>query len=175
MLQQPVTSPRWSPITKLLVGLVIIGIIAFLLYRFTSLVPPLLMVVILVYLLHPVASAIAVGLQISWRAAVNILYLAIVVSLIGLLAWGGLNLTQQVQSLILQVQSIVANLPTYIANLSEQVFRIGPFTLGREELDAISQQLLSLVQPLLARTGDGQPAFQPGVAAAVDHAHAPLA
>src|SRR5512134_1142684 len=98
MLQQPVTSHRWSPITKLLVGLVIIGIIAFLLYRFTSLVPPLLMVVILVYLLHPVASAIAVGLQISWRAAVNILYLAIVVGLIGLLAWGGLNLIQQVQS-----------------------------------------------------------------------------
>src|SRR5688572_33251326 len=67
-----VTSPRWSSTTKLLVGLVIIGIITFLLYRFTSLLPPLLMVFVLVYVLHPVAGAISSGLGISWRAAVNI-------------------------------------------------------------------------------------------------------
>jgi predicted PurR-regulated permease PerM len=156
MIQPPVTSPRWSPLTKLLVGLIITGIIAFLLFRFTSLVPPLLMVFILVYLLNPVAAGLSRGLQISWRAAVNILYLFIVISLIGLLAWGGVGLVQQVQSLISQIQTIVANLPTYVANLSGQVFQIGPFTLDMRTLDlnAISQQLLSLIQPLLARTGD---------------------
>ena len=36
MIQPSVTSPRWSSTTKLLVGLVIIGIITFLLYRFTE-------------------------------------------------------------------------------------------------------------------------------------------
>ncbi|HEX6270622.1 MAG TPA: AI-2E family transporter [Anaerolineales bacterium] len=156
MFQPPTTSPRWSSTTKLLVGLVIIGIIAFLLYRFTSLVPPLLMIFILVYLLHPVTAGLSYSLQISWRAAVNILYLFIVISLISLLAWGGVNLVQQVQSLILQIQTIVANLPTYVANLSGQVFQIGPFTLDMRtvDLNAISQQLLSLIQPMLARTGD---------------------
>ena len=49
------------------------------------------MVFVLVYLLHPVAGAIARGLGISWRAAVNILYLLIVIGLIGLLAWGGVT------------------------------------------------------------------------------------
>ena len=34
------TSPRWSSTTKLLVGLVIVGIIAFLFLRFTSLITP---------------------------------------------------------------------------------------------------------------------------------------
>ena len=156
MIQPSATSPRWSSTTKLLVGLVIIGIITFLLYRFTSLLPPLLMIFVLVYLLHPVAAAISRGLGISWRAAVNILYLFIVISLIGLLAWGGVNLVQQVQSLINQVETFVSNLPTYVENLSGQVFEIGPFRIDMRtvDLNAISQQLLALIQPLLGRTGD---------------------
>ena len=156
MIQPSATSPRWGSTTKLLVGLIIIGIITFLLYRFTSLLPPLLMVFVLVYVLHPVAGAISQGLGISWRAAVNILYLLIVIGLIGLLAWGGVNLVQQVQSLINQIQTIVSDLPTYVANLEGKVFQIGPFPLDMSTLDlnAISQQLLSWIQPLLARTGD---------------------
>ena len=156
MIQPSATSPRWGSTTKLLVGLVIIGIITFLLYRFTSLLPPLLMIFVLVYLLHPVAAGLSRGLGISWRAAVNILYLLIVIGLIGLLAWGGLTLVQQVQSLIFQVQTFVSDLPTYVANLSGQVFQIGPFTLDMRtvDLNAISQQVLSLIQPLLGRTGD---------------------
>ena len=156
MIQPSTTSPRWSSTTKLLVGLVIIGIFTFLLYRFTSLVPPLLMIFVLVYLLHPVTATFSRGLGISWRASVNILYLLIVIVLIGLLAWGGVGLVQQVQSLIIQVQTIVANLPSYVANISGQVFQIGPFALDMRtvDLNAISQQLLSLIQPLLGRTGD---------------------
>jgi predicted PurR-regulated permease PerM len=156
MIQPSAASPRWSSTTKLLVGLIIIGIMAFLLYRFTSLVPPLLMIFVLVYLLHPVIAAFSRGLGISWRASVNILYLLIVIVLIGLLAWGGVGLVQQVQSLIIQVQTIVADLPTYVANISGQVFQIGPFRLDMSTVDlkAISQQLLSFIQPLLGRTGD---------------------
>ena len=156
MIQPSAASPRWSSTTKLLVGLIIIGIIAFLLYRFTSLVPKLLMIFVLVYLLHPVTAAFSRGLGISWRASVNILYLLIVIVLIGLLAWGGVGLVQQVQSLIIQVQTVVANLPSYVANISGQVFQIGPFALDMRTVDlkAISQQLLSLIQPLLGRTGD---------------------
>jgi predicted PurR-regulated permease PerM len=149
-------SPRWSSTTKLLVGLVIIGIMSFLLYRFTTLLPPLLMVFILVYLLHPITAGFAHGFGISWKASVNILYLLIMLALIGLLAWGGVGLVQQVQSLINQVQTFVALLPTYVENLAGQVFQIGPFRLDMSTLDlnAISQQLLSFIQPLLGRTGN---------------------
>ena len=48
------TSPRWSSTTKLLVGLVVVGIVAFLLFRLTSLITPLMIVFILAYLLKPV-------------------------------------------------------------------------------------------------------------------------
>jgi predicted PurR-regulated permease PerM len=150
------TSPRWSPTTKLLVGLVIVGIVAFLFIRFTSLITPLLMVFILAYLFHPVATMISYWLRISWRAAVNLLYFIILIFLIGSLTLGGVGLVGQVQSLIELVQTIVASLPEYVESLSGQVFQIGPFKLDMRtiDLEAVSTQLLAFVQPLLGRTGN---------------------
>jgi predicted PurR-regulated permease PerM len=149
------TSPRWSSTTKLLVGLIVVGIVAFLFFRFTSLITPLLIVFILAYLLHPVATLLARGLNVSWKASVNILYFVILILLIGLLTLGGVGLIAQVQSLIQLVQAIVADLPKYIQNLSGQVIRIGPFPLDLRtvDLNEISRQLLSFIQPLLGRTG----------------------
>src|SRR6187455_2336381 len=108
------TSPRWSPTTILLVGLVVVGIMAFLVIRFTSLITPLLMVFIIAYLLHPVATMISFWLRVSWRAAVNILYFIILILLIGSLTLGGVGLVGQVQSLIQLIQTIVADLPKYV-------------------------------------------------------------
>lgn len=149
------SSPSWGATTKLLVGLVIVGIVAFLLYRFTSLITPLLMVFILAYLLHPVATLIARGLRISWKASVNVLYLLILLLLIGLLTLGGVGLVGQVQSLIHQVQTIVTDLPNQLESLSGRVFQLGPFVLDMRTIDisTVSQQLLSYIQPLLGRTG----------------------
>jgi predicted PurR-regulated permease PerM len=150
------TSPRWNATTKLLVGLVIVGLVAFLLYRFTSLLTPLLMVIILAYLLHPIATLLARSFHVSWKASVNILYAIILVLLIGLLTLGGVGLVAQVQSLIHLVQTIIADLPEYMQALSGKVFQFGPFTLDMRTLDLseISRQLLSFVQPLLGRTGN---------------------
>src|SRR5215213_2178340 len=150
------SSPRWSSTTKLLVGLVVVGIIAFLFLRFTSLLTPLLMVFILAYLLHPVATMISYWLRVSWKAAVNILFFIILILLLGSLAVGGLGLVAQVQSLIQLVQTIVADLPKYVESLSGQVFQVGPFRLDMRTIDlnAVSSQLLSFLQPLLGRTGN---------------------
>src|SRR5262245_38167997 len=107
MQQTSTISPRWSSTTKLLIGLIMVGIAAFLLRRFADLITPLLMVVIIAYLLHPVTTALARGLNISWRFAVNILFLIILLLLISLLTLGGVGLVGQIQSLIKSVQDIV--------------------------------------------------------------------
>ena len=155
MEENTTTSPRWGSTTKLLAGLILVGIIAFLIYRFASLIPPLLMIFIIAYLFHPLTALLANKLRISWKAAVNILYAIIFILLIGLLTVGGIGLVQQVQSLIHQVQEIVSDLPNLLENLSGQVFRFGPFELDMSTLDleAVTQQVLSFVQPLLGRTG----------------------
>ena len=155
MNQTSTTSASWGSTTKLLIGLVIVGIAAFLIYRFSNLATPLLMIFVLAYLLHPLNALIARGLRLSWKASVNVLYLVILLSLIGLLTWGGVGLVGQIQSLIVSVQDIVANLPTYVEQLSTRVFTFGPFTLDMQTLDlsTLSQQVISFVQPLLGRTG----------------------
>ncbi|MEW6084710.1 MAG: AI-2E family transporter [Chloroflexota bacterium] len=155
MEQASASSPRWSSTTKLLVGLVIVGIAAFLLSRFSNLIPPLLMIFILAYLLHPVTTFISRGLKISWKAAVNLIYLLILLILIGLLTLGGVGLVGQIQSLVSSVQQIVTDLPAYIETYSGRVFEIGPFTLDMSTIDLneISSQLISYVQPLLGQTG----------------------
>src|ERR1041385_9022628 len=100
-MEEPIVkSPRWGSTTKLLVGLVIIGFLAFLIYRFGHLISALLMIFIIAYLFHPLTALIANGLGISWKAAVNILYAIIFLCLIGLLTVGGIGLVQQVQNLI---------------------------------------------------------------------------
>ena len=155
MEQNTTASPRWSSTTKLLVGLVIAGLMAFLVYRFSTLVPPLLMIFIFTYLLHPVTASLSRGLRLPWKLAVNIIYLLIVIILVGLLTWGGVGLVGQAQSLVSSIQGIILDLPRYISELSTQVFTIGPFELDMRtfDLNAISQQLLSLIQPLLSQTG----------------------
>ncbi|MGE5376626.1 MAG: AI-2E family transporter [Bacteroidota bacterium] len=156
MEEKPPKSPRWSSTTKLLVGLVIIGIAAFLLARFQNLLPPLLIIFIIAYLMHPLAALIANKFGISWRVAVNILYLIIFISVLGILTVGGIGLVQQVQSLISQVQSIVNDIPKLIEQISGQVYQIGPFRYDMTTLaqSALLQRVLSFVQPLLSRTGN---------------------
>jgi predicted PurR-regulated permease PerM len=148
-------SPRWSSTTKLLAGLVILLIVAFLFYHFSNLLTPLLIILLMVYLLHPVIRGISRGLGVSWKVSVNILYLIILALLIGLLAWGGVGLVQQVQNLITSVQDIVTNLPTLVEKLSTQVITLGPFHLDFQRLDLtkFSDQILGIVQPLLGQTG----------------------
>ncbi len=156
MEQAPASSPRWSSTTKLLVGLVIVGISAFLLSRFSNLIPPLLMIFILAYLLHPVTTFVSRGLKISWKASVNLIYILMLLILIGLLTLGGVGLVGQIQSLVSSVQQIVTDLPAYIQTYSGRVFEFGPFTLDMNtvDLNEISRQLISYVQPLLGQTGN---------------------
>jgi predicted PurR-regulated permease PerM len=156
MTNQTTTSPPWSATTKLLIGLVILGIFAFLLYRFSNLFAPLLMIFIISYLLHPVSSMISHGLRIPWKASVNILFLLIIVILAGLLTWGGVGLVGQTQNLINSIQGIIQDLPRYITELSTQVFVLGPYTLDMQDYDLndLSGQLLSYLEPLLGRTGN---------------------
>ncbi|NWG08089.1 MAG: AI-2E family transporter [Chloroflexi bacterium] len=168
MTQDSQTSPRWGSTTKLLVSLILVGIVAFLLNRFSDLIPPLLLIFVIAYLLHPVTAFISRLLRIPWKVSVNILYLVILLALLGLLTWGGVGLVGQVQSLIKSIQDIVANLPRYVEDLSTRVFVFGPwqFDMSSLELDfnTISQQLLSFIQPLLGRTGNLVGAIASGAA-----------
>lgn len=157
MIDRPVTaSPRWSRNTKLIITLILVVIAGAFILRFHTLLGPVLFAFILAYLLHPVASFLDKKLLHSWRNSVSILYLVFIIILITLLTWGGLNILQQIQSLISLIQSSITKLPELISNLSNQVYQLGPFQLDLTTMDltSIGQEILSVVQPLLGQLGN---------------------
>ena len=145
------SSPKWDATTKLVVGLTSVAIVAGLLIYFRNIVGPLLLAFILAYLLHPVASWGSRATRLSWRAAVNIIYLLLVVLLGAALTLSGLAILQQAQSLVNFIETFVAELPAMLQDLSTRVYMLGPFQIDftQLDLDALAQQVLNVVQPLL--------------------------
>ncbi len=148
-------SPRWNASIKLVVALTLLTIVAGLLIKFESILPPLLIVVILAYLLSPVARLLTTRLHIPWKLAVSLIYGLVIITLLAALTLGGVGLVQQIQSLITIVEQNLQNVPTLLADISGRQIPIGPFVLDLRTLDlaALGNQLLGTVQPLIGQSG----------------------
>ena len=151
----PSNSPAWGSTTKLVIALTIVVVVGALLVKFQFIITPLLIALVLSYLFHPLADFIQRRLHFSWNASVATIYLFVIIFLLGLLTLGGVGLVQQVQSLVTIVQDAITTLPQLIASISGKVYQIGPFKFDFSALDlnAVSSQVLGMVQPLLSRTG----------------------
>jgi predicted PurR-regulated permease PerM len=148
-------SPRWNASVKLVVALTLLAIVAGLLIKFESILSPLLIVMILAYLLHPVASFVSSRLHLSWRLAVSLIYGVMIITLLVALTLGGLGLLQQIQSLIAIVEENLKNLPAALADISSHPLLIGPFMLDLRTLDlgTLGNQLLGTIQSVIGQSG----------------------
>lgn len=165
MPAKAISSPRWTPTTKLIAGFTLVAIIAALLVRFSGLIGPLLFAFILTYLLHPLAKRFSEATQLSWQTSVNIVFLIFIFIVILLATLAGFAIVDQLGNLINVLQGYAASLPDVLQSLSTQSFQIGPFHLNFAELErmlveefgmdftSIGQQLLSAVQPALGQAG----------------------
>jgi predicted PurR-regulated permease PerM len=149
------TSPSWGTNTKLVVALTIVVIIGALVVKFQFIITPLLIALLMAYLFYPIANFLKRKLRLSWTASVAVIYIFIIILLLGLLTLGGVGLVQQVQSLVNIVQDAIIALPQLIADISGKVYQLGPIKVDFSALDlqALSSQVLGVVQPLLSRTG----------------------
>jgi predicted PurR-regulated permease PerM len=148
-------SPRWNASIKLVVALTLLTIVAGLLIKFESILPPIIIVIILAYLLNPVAGFLTTRLRIPWRLSVSLIYGVVIITLLAGLTLGGLGLVQQVQSLITIIQENLQNLPTLLADISGRQVMIGPFPLDLRTVDlsVFANQLLGAIQPVLGQSG----------------------
>ncbi|MDD5368351.1 MAG: AI-2E family transporter [Anaerolineaceae bacterium] len=150
-------SPKWSWVTKLVVGLSIVAAIAYLIGRFRLFMGPLILAFIITYLCYPVARFLQLRARLSWRLAVTLFYLLLIVIILGLLTLGGLSLVQQGQNLFNFVQNaILISLPNYINELATQKIVIGSFVVDFSKgstLQDINNQILATIQPLLGQVG----------------------
>jgi predicted PurR-regulated permease PerM len=140
---------------KLIVGLTFVAIVAGLLIYFRSLIGPVILAFVLIYLLHPIAEWLSALTKLSWKSSVNIIYLVLLVMLAASITVAGFAVVQQIQNLILVIERFLNNLPQMVADLSTQIFTFGPFELdmGQLELGMITERLLAYLQPLLGQLG----------------------
>lgn len=163
------SSPRWGATTKLIVGLTLMAIGAFLLFRFLNIVGPLLLALILAYLLYPMAENMRTGTRITWRTAVGLVYLVLLIILIGSIAIGGIAVIEQVQNLISFLNNAIVELPDTIDTLVSQPIVFGPFELDFGMLDAnqLGEQVLGMVQPILTQAGSSVVSVASGAASLI--------
>lgn len=152
-------SPFWGSSTKLVVGLTIVAIIAALLIRFQSLLGPLVLAFMLTYLLHPLVKGLRDATPLTWRTAVNLIYIILVLVLASLFTATGFAVVQQFQSLVRVIERFVNDLPEILTELSTQSYLIGPYQIdmsqyfSAENLTVLAEQVLSTVQPFLGQAG----------------------
>jgi predicted PurR-regulated permease PerM len=139
----------------MVIGLTVVGLMAALLFLFRQIIGPLLLAFIIAFLFHPVAARLSSMTRLSWRGAVNLIYLLWVIVLLVLSTITGFAIVQQTQTLVDFVERFVNQLPELVADLSSRVYSIGPFYIdfSHYDLTTLANQLLNAVQPLLGRAG----------------------
>ena len=150
------TSPKWSSTFKMIVGLTVAGLIMAMLIYFRSIIGPLILAFILIYLLHPLAAFLNSRTRLSWRVSVNVIYIILLIILITTSTLTGLAAVQQIQSLIKVIERFVNDLPNLIDKLSGQMIIIGPYTIDLSQFTDLGQfgdQVINAIQSLLGRAG----------------------
>lgn len=151
-------SPPWSRTTKTVVVLLFLLGFAWLSWRFSDLIAQVTMAAIIAYLLNPLIRFIDERTPLRRGTITVLVYLVFLVLLIGVFTAIGLALFNQVVAFI----NNLPNLVTQTVNLLRQWFPdpdreivFGPFafTLSTLEWSTVRNQLLTLVEPLLTRSG----------------------
>jgi predicted PurR-regulated permease PerM len=148
-------SPKWNTATKFLVALVVLVIAGGLLERFREMLGPLVFAFILAYLLNPLITWITNRTRLSWGLAVNLMYLALVIAILGGLTAAGIALEQQIVGLYDSVTQILPDVPARLQTFLSQRWAIGPFTftLSTVDLKPLFDQISTALEPVLSRTG----------------------
>ena len=149
-------SPPWSNTTKIIINVLIVAFILVLLLKFSNLITPLVIALLLTLLFHPVAVFLHTRFHIPWNIAVNIIFIITILSFIILVTVGGLSLIEQIQGLIVFLQKNLPNLPGLLVEITSQKYRIGPFDIDLNQINwsDLGNQLIALIQSTLVRLGD---------------------
>ena len=108
--------PQWNSRTKLTVSLLLLGLALYLLYRFSSILPPLILAVMLAYILTPLVGFFQLRLHLPRTLAIFLAYLVLLVAIsilplvvIPALAAQTKGLNLDIQRLLLQTESLLQN------------------------------------------------------------------
>ena len=142
-------SKSWSETTKWLVIVSSLLALVWIVYRFSQIISPLVIAVILAYVLNPPVRFLTARARLSRTWAVASVYLALIVILSLVLVAFVPSLIQQVMSINVDFQNIVKG----ISRFFEQPLFIFGFSIDLADVyNEVSGTLQSIVSPLASRT-----------------------
>lgn len=156
--QEDAESPPWNRTIKTLVAVVSLLLLALVAWRFSGLIGQLVTAAILAYLLNPIILLIAEKTPLRRGAATVIVYILFLLLLAGAMTALGFAVVGQVTNFINNLPNLVnqsINLLREWLPAPDSEIVIGPlsFTMNTLDWTAIRTQLLGLVEPVLARSG----------------------
>jgi predicted PurR-regulated permease PerM len=162
-------SPNWNWTTKLVAGLALVAFSFLILVQFREFLGPIITAFILAFLIYPIASFLQNKIKIPWRISVGLIYIILLLSFLGLAAWGGLALAEQIQNLIQFIENNIDQLPDLVTELTTRTYQIGPFTFSPSGFnwEEIINQIVATIQPILGRMGSIVGSFAAGAASTV--------
>jgi len=142
-------SPPWSDTTKRMVVAGTVVLMALILHRFSQLLPPLAVVMIVVYVLNPVVRAVTTYTRLPRTAAVALLYLILIIPLGLLPALLAPDLIKQVRAIDLNLQQIAEDFDHFLS----QPMVLGGYSLELKPVwHQVREALQDLLSPVASRT-----------------------
>jgi predicted PurR-regulated permease PerM len=152
-----IESPPWARSTKVIVTVTVLILLAFIAYRFEALLQQLVIAAILAYLLNPFIVILEERSHVKRVYAILLVYLGLAVIVVGGAVALGVAAYQQSQMLINNAPSLIEGITAVIRNT---ITNLRPMAIAGFEFDPraldwglIQDQLLSLAEPTLGRSG----------------------
>ena len=149
------TSPPWQTGTRLVVAVLLLIFLGWFLYGVRQIIPPIILGLLLAYLLHPLVKKLVRFLHIPRWSVVLMIYLLIVLLMLGATTGIGFATGQQLTGVVEDLANLVDQIPEWLTDIQHQQLQIGPWVvdLSHIDLEPITSQLSSALQPLLVGTG----------------------
>lgn len=141
--------PRWSSQTKIMIIAMIMILVVYLLYRFSEVIPPLIIAIILAYILTPIANALTPRLFGRRWLAILLVYLVLILISIALPLIIVPQIVAQFTGLNVDIQRILAELESL---LSMQIQIGGQIIDGAYLFERIVESLQGLLEPFFGST-----------------------
>ncbi|RMH00670.1 MAG: AI-2E family transporter [Chloroflexi bacterium] len=150
-------SPPWSRTTKVIVAVITLLLIALIAQRFQTLIAQLIVAAMLAYILNPIISFVDKHTALNRTTVVLLVYALLAAGIVGAMVALGVAAYNQVTTFIDQIPRIIAETTAFFAELTarREPIVFGPFTVDPVTIDwnAITNQLLNLVEPAVSRGG----------------------
>jgi predicted PurR-regulated permease PerM len=141
--------PSWPPQVKLVVGLLVAALFVYLIFRFSAVIPPLILAVILSYILSPLVNRIESRFRLPRGLATLFAYLILLVIVAGLLMLVAPPLISQLAVLNLDIQMLLKQAQDL---LGHQFTVLGQSIDGSQVLTQIGDSVRGLIEPFIGQT-----------------------